>query len=202
MTAKALWTATACVAALLIAGCGPVRYPTYYALNVAPAPKPAADDGRRSLAVAVRRFETPDYIRQGRIVYRETPQEVGFYDYHRWAADPGATITTAMIDALRSARLFSAVVPYDSQENEECVLSGRLARLDEVDYGGGVRVETRLVAELVNRRTGKTLWTGEASETSNIETRTVASVVGTMSHAVETSIDRLIASMDQQVPRF
>jgi uncharacterized lipoprotein YmbA len=154
------------------------------------------------VAVAVRRFETPDYIRQGRIVYRETPQEVGFYDYHRWAADPGATITTAMIDALRSARLFSAVVPYDGQANAECVLSGRLARLDEVDYAGGVRVETRLVAELVNRRTGKTLWTGEASETSNIETRTVASVVGAMSHAVETSIDRLIASMDQQVPRF
>jgi uncharacterized lipoprotein YmbA len=201
MTAKPVFTMTACVAALLMAACS-VRYPMYYALNVAPAPKPAADDGRRPVAVAVRRFETPDYIRQGRIVYRETPQEIGFYDYHRWAADPGSTITTAMIDALRLARLFSAVVPYDGQEKQECVLSGRLARLDEVDYGGGVRVETRLVAELVNRRTGETLWTGEASETSTIETRTVASVVDAMSHALETSIARLIASMDQQVPRL
>jgi hypothetical protein len=107
-----------------------------------------------------------------------------------------------MIDALRSARLFSAVVPYDGQEKQECVLSGRIARLDEIDYGGGVRVETRLVAELVNRRTGETLWTGEAAETSNIETRTVTSVVGAMSHAVQTSIDRLIASMHQRVPRL
>jgi uncharacterized lipoprotein YmbA len=202
MTANTLLTATACVATLLTAGCGAVRYPTYYALDVAPAPKPAADGGRRSVAVAVRRFETPDYIRQGRIVYREAPQQIGFYDYHRWADDPGATITTVMIDALRSAQLFSAVVPYDGQEKQECVLSGRLARLDEVDYGGGVRVETRLVAELVNRRTGETLWTGEASETSNIETRTVASVVGALSHAVQISINRLIASMDQQVPRL
>jgi uncharacterized lipoprotein YmbA len=202
MTVKTLVPAIACFAALLMASCASIRYPTYYALNVAPAPKPAADDGQRSVAVAVRRFETADYIRQGRIVYRETPHEIGFYDYHRWAADPGATITTAMIDALRSARLFSAVVPYDGQEKQDCVLSGRLARLDEVDYGGGVRVEARLVAELVNRRTGETMWTGEASETSNIETRTVASVVGAMSHAVETSIDRLIASMDQRVPRF
>jgi len=202
MTLKTFLTATVCVASLLMAGCAAVRYPTYYALNVAPAPKPAADDGRRSIVVAVRQFETADYIRQGRIVYRETPQEIGFYDYHRWAADPGATITTAVIDALRSARLFSAVVPYDGQEKQECVLSGRLARLDEVDYGGGVRVETRLVAELVNRRTGEMLWTGEASETSTIETRTVAAVVGAMSHAVQTSIDRLISSMDQQVPRF
>jgi hypothetical protein len=44
-----------------------------------------------------------------------------------------------MIDALRSARLFSAVVPYDGREQQEWVLSDRLARLDEVDYGDGVR---------------------------------------------------------------
>jgi uncharacterized lipoprotein YmbA len=201
MTPKPLVTATAWAAVLLMTACGSARYPTYYALHVAPDAKPAASDGRRTVAVAVRRFDTADYIRQGRIVYRETPEQVGFYDYHRWAADPGATVTTAMIDALRSARLFSAVVPYDGQETQECVLSGRLARLDELDYGGGVRVETRLVAELVKRGTGETLWTGEASETSNIETRSVDSVVGAMSHALEMSIDRLIASMDQQVPR-
>jgi uncharacterized lipoprotein YmbA len=201
MTSNTLVTATACVSALMMIGCGAARYPKYYALNVASAPKPAADDALRPVAVAVRRFDTPDYIRQGRIVYRETPAEIGFYDYHRWAADPGTTITTAMIDALRSARLFSLVVPYDGREQQEYVLSGRLDRLDEVDYGGGVRVEARLLAEIVNRRTGETLWTGDASETSKIETRTVGSVVDAMSHAVETSIDRLVASMDQQLPR-
>jgi len=150
--------------------------------------------------VAVRRFDTPDYIRQGRIVYRESPEEIGFYDYHRWAADPGTTITTAMIGALRAARLFSLVVPYDGREQQEYVLSGRLERLDEIDYGGGVRVEARLLAELVNRRTGQTLWTGDASETSKIETHTVGSVVDAMSHAVESSIDRLVASMEQELP--
>jgi uncharacterized lipoprotein YmbA len=200
MSTNPVLSTTAGVAALLIAACG-VRYPTYYTLTVTPAPTLAADAGRRAMAVAVRRFETPDYIRQGRIVYRETPQEIGFYDYHRWGADPGATITNAMIDALRSSQLFSAVVPYDGQDQQECILSGRLAQLDEVDYDGAVRVETRLVAELVNRRTGETLWTEEASETSNIETRTVGSVVAAMSHALETSIARLIGSMDQRVPR-
>src|SRR5262249_27340525 len=182
--------------------CGPVRYPTYYALNVAPQPPAMAEDGRRSLVVAVRRFDAADYIREGRIVYRETPDTVGFYDYHRWAADPASTVTAAMIDALRSARLFSAVVPYDSQASQECVLSGRLARLEEVDYGDGVHVETRIVVELVNRRTGETLWEGEASETSRVETRTVPSVVSAMSHTVALSIRRLIANMEQEMPRL
>jgi uncharacterized lipoprotein YmbA len=201
MTANTLVTATACVWALMVVGCGEIRYPKYYALNVVSAPKPAADDARRSVAVAVRRFDTPDYIRQGRIVYRETPEAIGFYDYHRWAADPGTTITAAMIDALRSARLFSVVVPYDGREQQEYVLSGRIERLDEVDYGGDVRVEARLLAELVNRRTGEALWAGDASETSKIDTHTVGSVVEAMSQAVESSIDRLVASMEQQLRR-
>ena len=111
MTGRTLVRATACVTALLLAGCGEIRYPKYYALSIVPPSRPAAEDVRRSVTVAVRPFDTPDYIRQGRIVYRETPQEIGFYDYHRWAADPGATVTAAMIDALRSARLFAAVAP-------------------------------------------------------------------------------------------
>ena len=201
MTGRTLVTAMACVAAPLLAGCGEIRYPKYYALNIVPPSRPAADDVRRSVTVAVRRFETPDYIRQGRIVYRETPEEIGFYDYHRWAADPATTITTAMMDALRSSQLFSLVVAYDGREQQECVLSGRVERLEEVDYGGGVRVEARILAELVNQRTGETLWTGDASETSKIETRTVGSVVDAMSHAVATTIERLIVSMELESSR-
>jgi uncharacterized lipoprotein YmbA len=201
MTGRTLVTAMACVAALLLAGCGEIRYPKYYALSIVPPSRPAAEDVRRSVTVSVRQFDTPDYIRQGRIVYRETPEEVGFYDYHRWAADPGTTITTAMIDALRSSGLFSLVVPYDGREQQECVLSGRVERLEEVDYGDGVRVEARILAELANQRTGETLWTGDASETSKIETRTVASVVDAMSHAVAISIDRLVASMELESSR-
>ena len=56
------------------------------------------------------------------------------------------------------------------------------------------------MAELVNHRTGETLWTGDASETSNIETRTVGSVVDAMSHAVTTTIARLVAGMEQASP--
>jgi ABC-type uncharacterized transport system auxiliary subunit len=67
MTGRALVTAMACVAAM-VAGCGEIRYPTYYALSIVPPSKPAAEDVRRSVTVAVRQFDTPDYIRQGRIV--------------------------------------------------------------------------------------------------------------------------------------
>src|SRR2546422_2970065 len=94
----------------------------------------APDSARMPIALAVRRFETPAYLRQGRIVYRETPEAVDFYEYHCWAAETGPTVTTALIDSIRSARLFSFVKPYDGEDKPDYLLTGRLERLDEVDY--------------------------------------------------------------------
>ena len=47
--------------------------------------------GRRALSVgtvAVVELGCPDYLCADRIVYRPTPAEVGFYEYHRWAVSP------------------------------------------------------------------------------------------------------------------
>ena len=78
--------------ALVMTGCGgKIRYPQYYTLGVAPTPTPVAGDPPGIGTVAVSPFGTSAYLRQGRIVYREAPNQIAFYEYHRWAADPGAT---------------------------------------------------------------------------------------------------------------
>jgi ABC-type uncharacterized transport system auxiliary subunit len=200
MPVKTLAIATACTLTLLIAGCsGKVRYPSYHTLSIAPSLKSDASVTPRPVSLAVRRSETPAYLRQGRIVYSEAPGEIGFYEYHRWAADPGATVTTAVVDSLRSSHMFSFVAPYDGPDRPDYLLTGRLVKLDEIDYGGGVKVEAKLSAELTNLRTGAVVWTGDAAETSKVDCRDVNSVVNEMSHALQGSIDRLLESMEQQV---
>jgi len=58
MTTKTLICMSACMVALLMAGCGgKIRYPHYYALDIPPAPSPAAADARLPATLAVRRFE-------------------------------------------------------------------------------------------------------------------------------------------------
>lgn len=199
MPVNKLVTATACMLMLLISGCmGKVRYPTYYALSMAPAIKPDPGTPHWKAAVAVRRFETPMYLRQGRIVYREAPDQIGFYEYRRWAADPGATVTTAFIEALRSANAFSTVAPYDGQDRPDYLITGRLEELDEIDYGGRVRVEARLSAVLTNLRTGAVVWSGDVSETSNVDKREVNSVVTEMNHALQAGVNELLSNMEQQ----
>jgi uncharacterized lipoprotein YmbA len=177
-----------------------VRYPKYYTLDIVPAVKPALDGARVEGTVAVRRFETPAYLRQGRIVYREAPATVDFYEYHRWASEPGPTVTTGMMDSIRSARLFSFVKSYNGEDKPDYLLTGRLERLDEIDYGGTVRVETKLSAELVDARTGTTVWSGDATATSDVETRNMSAVVAAMNRALQMNIDGLVEEMGKQLP--
>lgn len=201
MQNKTLSIATVCTLALLISGCGKVKYPSYYTLSIAPELKSDVTSTPRPVTVAVRQFETPVYLRQGRVVYSQAPGEIGFYEYHRWAVDPGAAVTTAMVEALRSARLFSTVALYDGHDRSDYLLTGRLEKLDEIDYGGDVRVEAKLSAELINLRTGSIVWTGDAAQTSKVESRDVNSVVAEMSEALQQSMHRLLTGMEQQVSR-
>jgi uncharacterized lipoprotein YmbA len=201
---KTLVPACALLAALLAVGCGgKIKYPRYHTLAVAPTPTtavptPTVDDTQSLGALGVRKFETASYLRQGRIAYRESPNAVGFYEYDRWAADPGITVTTAFIEALRSSGLFSLVGPYSGHDKPDYLLTGRLERLDEIDYGGGVQVEVKISAQLINLRTASTVWTGSASHASRVETRTMDSVVAEMSRGVEKCIDQLMASMEHE----
>jgi ABC-type uncharacterized transport system auxiliary subunit len=193
------WIITICALTLLVSGCGRVRYPDYYTLSIAPALKPNVNSTPRQVTVAIRRFETPAYLRQGRIVYSKAPGDIGFYEYHRWAVDPAEAVTTAVVESLRSENLFSLVAPYNGQDRPDYLVTGRLEKLDEIDYGGGVKAEVKLSAELTNLRTGAIVWTGDASGTSKVDGHEVDSVVAEMNRALQESVDRLLASMAQRV---
>lgn len=185
---------------LLIAGCsGAVRQPTYYSLALAPQTDTVRDPLPHPVTVAVRQFETPAYLRQGRIVYREHPEQIGFYEFHRWATDPGAMVTTAFVTSLQSDHLLSYVGPYDNPHRAEYLVTGRLERLDEIDYGDGVSVEATVSAELINLRTGSVEWTGHATHKSKVDRRDVYSVVSQMSRAADSCLDQLVSAITQSV---
>jgi hypothetical protein len=95
-----------------------------------------------------------------------------------------------MAEALRSKRLFSTVAPYDSHDRSELLMTGRIEKLDEIDYGVDVRAEAKLSADLINLLTLSIVWTGDASQTSRVERRDVNPVVREMSHALQESMDQ------------
>jgi len=185
---------TLAISTSLIGCMGKVKSPTYYTLNLPTAPDTSIQAGPCG-SIAVREFRSPDYLRRGAIVYRGTPEEVAFYDYHRWAVDPREVVTNAIVDRLRASGRFAEAKIYDGHSDVDFILTGRLEKLEEVDYEGGVRVEVALSAQMTELRSGKTVWANSASEVAQVDGRTVLAVVAEMSQAMDGAIQKLLRSV-------
>jgi ABC-type uncharacterized transport system auxiliary subunit len=191
---------TLAVSAILGGCAGKVRYPTYYELHLPPAPDPPAGPEVRA-SIAVREFRSPGYLRQGPLVYRTSPEQIGFYDYHRWATDPRDFVTNAITDRLRAGGNFAEVRLYDGRSNVDYILTGRLEKLEEVDYEGGVKVEVALSAQITDLRTGRTVWANSASDIENVAQRNVPAVVSEMSLTMDRVIEKTISSIPNPLPQ-
>ena len=193
---RTLITIVLSLAALVILACcgGRVRYPNYYTLNLPAPPDPAPAENVHA-AVAIREFRAPAYLRQGAIVYKPSPEQIGFYAYHRWAINPCEFVTNSVIESLRASGQFARVKPYDGRPDTEYVLSGRLEKLEEIDYEGGVKVEVAISAQMTNLATGATIWTNAVSEVGDVNKRDVPAVVSEMNRTMERAIRKLLSPM-------
>ncbi len=183
-----------CLAVLVtLIGCaGRVRHPDYYTLNLPAPPDPPASE-KAHVSLAVRQFRAPTYLRQGAIVYKTSPEQIGFYAYHRWATDPRDFVTNAIVDHLRASGGFARVQTYDGSRDIDYVLSGRLEKLEEIDYQGGVKVQVAISAEMTSIATGKTVWSNEVSEIGDVDKHDVPAVVSEMNRTMERAIEKLVS---------
>jgi ABC-type uncharacterized transport system auxiliary subunit len=185
-------TVFALLTIVMLAGCvGRVGHANYYTLNLpAPPDPPAAENAHTT--VAIREFTAPAYLRRGAIVYKTSPELVGFYAYHRWAIDPCEFVTESIIDRLGATGTFSRVKRYDGQPDADYVVSGRLEKLEEIDYEGGVKVEVAVSAQMIRLETGTIVWSKAVSEIGVVNQHDVPTVVSEMSHTMERAIEKLL----------
>jgi ABC-type uncharacterized transport system auxiliary subunit len=179
-------------AIVILAGCaGKVGRAHYYTLNLPAPPDPPIAENVRA-TVAIREFRAPAYLRQKAIVYKPSPEQIGFYAYHRWAVDPCDFVTDSIIDRLGATGTFSHVKRYDGQPDADYVVSGRLEKLEEIDYDGGVKVEVAVSAQMTRLDTGTIVWSKAVSEVGEVNQHDVPTVVLEMSHTMERAIEKLL----------
>jgi ABC-type uncharacterized transport system auxiliary subunit len=183
----------------LICGCGAVRYPNYYELN----PPATIARGRTppplTLSVAVRQFDSPPFLRTGPIAYRESVERLGFYPYDRWAVDPRRSATSAMISDLQATGMFQSVALFDGHTAPDCILTGTVEHLEEVDTGKSVSIDVRVSAGLIDFQTGEILWHGSASIGGVVEQKSVAGVVSQLSLGLGSAVQELASSMQDHL---
>jgi ABC-type uncharacterized transport system auxiliary subunit len=193
-------TALALLGAVAISACGSARYPAYYTLHFDPSTQ-AAPPRIGMGTVTIKELRCPDYLCEGRIVYRPTPAEVGFYQYHRWASSPRATIAQYLAERVRARSLFTSVSVDESRMATDFLLSGTLEQLEEVDEARQVVAVSTISAQLVDTRAGVVVWSGTAAERVPVQQRDMTGVVNGLGAAVRASVDRLVSDMELELGR-
>jgi ABC-type uncharacterized transport system auxiliary subunit len=175
------------VVAALGAGCGGAIPKThYYLLDLTPAaPRPRQP---APYTVAVMPFQVPDHLEQDRIVFRPSPLEIDFYEYHRWAHRPASLLTSALVDRLRSQNVFAGVLQFDGRTRTDFRIRARLERFEEVDSPEGVTARVQLSAEVTDLKNQRIAWTGSADHAEPVTQGEVRAVVAALSRAAEACV--------------
>jgi ABC-type uncharacterized transport system auxiliary subunit len=179
-----------------LAGCaGKVRYPSFYVLNVPAPPSRSAQATPIPGSAAVQEFTAAGFLKGGYIVYRPSPEQVGFYNYDRWAEDPRRVVTKAFVQEIQERGIFNSVQVYDGRESPDFLLTGTLDHLEEVDQGRKVMIQASISARLIDRRNNEVLWADTTTKTGAVDERSVPGVVAEMSRQLGSAVSSLVSSM-------
>jgi ABC-type uncharacterized transport system auxiliary subunit len=189
--------AIAFLALPVFAACGHARYPTNYVLAFPPAAPSLAPAFVIRGALAVDEFQCPQYLCEGRIVYRPSIEEIGFYEFHRWAMSPSGMITHFITDSIRSEGLFESVALQEAGIESAYVLKGNIEQLEEVDVGSDVWAVCTISAQLLDTQTKSIIWSHTASQTVAVQNRSIAGVVSGISAAVWLTVDDIVKSLGE-----
>jgi ABC-type uncharacterized transport system auxiliary subunit len=190
------------VVLLLVAGaaCGKTPATNFYTINL-PAPSEAGS-APAAWQVGVERPRASHLLRQDRIVYFTSGNELNFYQYHRWAEPPEFLVQSAVIRRLQAVGLFDNVVPYRAQKGLDYVVRGHLLAMEEVDSPSGVTARFGLELELVRQKDAVVVWSGRATRERPVATNSVEAVVEAMGGCVGESLDELASSLRGALARL
>jgi ABC-type uncharacterized transport system auxiliary subunit len=184
--------------AIAVAGlsCGIPRT-HYYTMELAHVAQTQGAAIDRSITIP--RFRADHVLMDDRILYREGPDEVNFYEYHRWASPPADLATNYFVHRLKDSGTYARVSGYSEGASSDLTLRGQLHRFEEVDRGKEVFASVALELELSEARTRTSVWRGEAECTRPLATKDIAGVVRGLHECLDETASKLLSSMQQQI---
>ena len=186
----------AILATAALGGCGAERPSKYYQLTIPGdmTGAPPADPAPVTLLLGT--WLTSHLYRDDRIVYSSAGQEMGTYEYQRWAAPPAEMIEEVLLRQLRASGRYRAVYSQRSNANGDFLLRGRLYDLKEIS-GRSMQAKVTFEVELRDLKTGATVWTHFYTQDEPVSGKDVANVVAALDKNVQQGVKEVVAGLDQ-----
>jgi len=191
----ALITALALVVGLL-SGCGAARPSKYYQLTV-PAEAGAVEKADAvPVTLLLGQLMTSHLYREDRIVFGNGAEQLGTYEYQRWAEPPTEMIQEVLLRELRSSGRYRAVHYRRSNMQGDFAIRGRLYDFKEVD-GGQISARVTLELEMRDLKNGATVWTHYYTRDEPASGKDVPAVVAALDKNVQRAVKEVVESLDQ-----
>src|SRR5882762_1885146 len=180
----------------LLSGCGSTRPAKYYQLTV-PADAGAVEKPDTvPVSLLLGAVMTSHLYREDRIVYGNGPEQLGTYEYQRWAEPPAEMIQEVLLRELRATGHYRAVHVRRSNMPGDFAIRGRLYDFKEVDASA---TSTRVTLELEMRdlKTGATVWHHYYTHDEPASGKEVPAVVEALDKNVQRAVKEIVESLDQ-----
>jgi ABC-type uncharacterized transport system auxiliary subunit len=177
-------------------GCGAARPSKYYQLSVPGDMAPAGDPNVYPVTLLLGPLAASHLYREDRIVYSAAGQNMGTYEFQRWAEPPTDMVQDVLFRELRASGRYRAVNSLRSNAHGDYLLHGRLYDFKEVS---GSPLVARVVVEYELRETksGATVWSHYYSHDEPVSGKDVGAVVAALDRNVQGIVGQVKAGLEQ-----
>jgi ABC-type uncharacterized transport system auxiliary subunit len=182
--------------AVLAAGCGAARPSSYYQLTVPGnnAADPQSDAFPVTLVMGT--LTSSHLYREDHIVYSSNGENMGIYEYQRWAEPPTEMIQDVIFRSLRASGRYRSVHSLRSSVRGDYLLHGHLYDFKEI-ASSSMAARLSLELELRDTKTSETVWTHVYNHDEPVAGKNVAAVVAALNRNVQRATNEFTASLVQ-----
>lgn len=195
----ASWVGLIAAAALAIgwsSGCGATRPSRYYQLTVPPDAAAVERPDSLPVTLLLGALMTSHLYREDRIVFGNGPEQLGTYEYQRWAEPPTEMIEEVLLRELRRSGHYRAVHVRRSNVRGDFAIRGRLYDFKEVT-GNPTSARVTLELEMRDLKSGATVWSHYYTHDEPASGKEVPAIVAALDQNVQRAVKEVVGSLDQ-----
>jgi ABC-type uncharacterized transport system auxiliary subunit len=180
----------------LLSGCGATRPSKYYQLTVPADPGAVEKADTVPVTILLGALMTSHLYHEDRIVYGNGGEQMGTYEYQRWAEPPAEMIQEVLLRELRASGRYRAVQYRRSNVQGDFAIRGHLYDFKEVT---GEQMSGRVTLELEMRdlKNGATVWTHYYTHDEPVSGKDVPAIVAALDKNVQRGVKEVVESLDQ-----
>lgn len=177
-------------------GCADVPPTHYYMFRPDSAPTAAAA-AKYPGVLAVGSFEPDVPYQQAKIVYRTSPYEVNFYEYHQWLRPLAEMVADQALKFIAAAGLLQQVQAYTPESSSDYILRGRIKMFDFWYSEQASLVRIRIEYALFVAKTDQLLWRDTVETTAPAPNSKVVETVKGFETALQENLLQALAALER-----